>query len=361
VRRTALGLAGLAGVFGVSAVGGAACALPWAASAGGSERGAVAAVAYPERSLTYAPLLLSLAGRDAPGIPLLRSGGRPVAEAIVSGEAVAGALPLPDLVAAVAAGAPLVAFGALTRRAGGQLVVARDAPIPRRATALMDGGWSGARVGVTTGSGGSETLMRFWWLVDGPNGGAGGEGGSGPGASAGDYLTRDPWRREPRWIGFSTGEGLVAALKDGRIWAFLGPSGAAAQALLLGTAEVLANVSDGSAAGTASTALPVVLATRRDRLGAAHPLIPGLAAACARAGAALAAADGAALAAQAVPEQDGLARRQALRLDGPPAGSDGGLYSPDGRLAPEAVERYLELAARAGAGRAMAASTLVAE
>ena len=131
----------------------------------------------------------------------------------------------------------------------------------------MDGSWRGARVGVTTGSGGSETLMRFWWLADAPGlsgepGEPGESGEPGPGV---DYLERDPWRGEPRWIGFSTGEGLVAALKDGRIWAFLGPSGAG-QALLLGTAEVLANVSDGSAAGTASAALPVVLATRRDRL-----------------------------------------------------------------------------------------------
>lgn len=337
---------------GLAALAAGACAAPW--TPGGAAGGAPAAVAYPERSLTYAPLLLSLAGTDAPGLPLLRSGGRQVATAIASGEAVAGALPLPDLAAAVAAGAPLVAFGALTRRAGGQLVVARDAPIPRRATALMDGSWRGARVGVTTGSGGSETLMRFWWLADAPDL-SGGPGGPGPGV---DYLGRDPWRGEPRWIGFSTGEGLVAALKDGRIWAFLGPSGAAAQALLLGTAEVLANVSDGSAAGTASAALPVVLATRRDRLGAAHPLIPGLAAACARSAVALAAADGATLAAQAVPEQDALARQQALRLDASPA-AGGGLYSPDGRLAAEAVERYLDLAARAGAGLQLTAATLV--
>jgi hypothetical protein len=352
----------LAGVA-AGATGLAACALPGAPA---GRRAAVTAVAYPERSLTYAPLLLALArGPFAPPgpatVPLLRAGGQRVAAAIAGGEAVAGALPLPDLVAAVAEGAPLVAFGALTRRAGGQLVVARDAPIPPRSEALLAGEWRGARVGLTTGSGGSEALMRLWWLAG---------AGAGPAPrSATTSLARDPWHGEPRWLGFGTGEALVAALKDGRIWAFLGPSGAAAQALLLGTAEVVANVSSGGAAGLASRALPVVLAARRDRLAGGQPLLEGLPGACARAGAALASSGGPALVAGVLAEQDALTRQWALRLDVPaPEGGDpgggnpdggGSLFSPDGRLPPDAVARYLELISLAGATPAVDVATLV--
>jgi hypothetical protein len=351
----------LAGVA-AGATGLAACALPGAPA---GRRAAVTAVAYPERSLTYAPLLLALArGSFAPPgpatVPLLRAGGERVAAAIAGGEAVAGALPLPDLVAAVADGAPLVAFGALTRRAGGQLVVARDAPIPPRSDALLAGEWRGARVGLTTGGSGSEVLMRLWWLA-----GAGAGAGAGPvPGPATASLARDPWHGEPRWLGFGTGEALVAALKDGRIWAFLGPSGAAAQALLLGTAEVVANVSAGGAAGVASRALPVVLAARRDRLAAGQPLLEGLPGACARAGAALASSGGPALVAGVLAEQDALTRQRALRLDVPaPDGGDpeggGSLFSPDGRLPPDAVARYLELIALAGAPPAVDVATLV--
>jgi ABC-type nitrate/sulfonate/bicarbonate transport system substrate-binding protein len=293
-------------------------------------------------------------------VPLLRAGGQRVAAAIAGGEAVAGALPLPDLVAAVADGAPLVAFGALTRRAGGQLVVARDAPIPPRSEALLAGDWRGARVGLTTGSGGSETLMRLWWLA-----------GAGPATAslATTFLERDPWHGEPRWLGFGTGEALVAALKDGRIWAFLGPSGAAAQALLLGTAEVVANVSAGGAGEAASGALPVVLVARRDRLAAGHPSLQGLPGACARAGAALATPDGPALVARVLAEQDALTRQRALRLDVPPPDGAGGgdpgggesLFSPDGLLPPEAVARYLELVGPAGAPPAVDVAGLVTQ
>ena len=46
------------------------------------------------------------------------------------------------------------------------MVVARGRPPPAAATeALLGGEWRGARVGVTTGSGGSEALVRFWWLA----------------------------------------------------------------------------------------------------------------------------------------------------------------------------------------------------
>src|SRR5689334_6328264 len=104
LRRRSLG-AGLVGLAG------AACA-PRAAPLAGI-------VALPERSLAYAPLLLAVkmglyrspALRTA---TLLRSGGAAVAAAVAGGDADAGALSLPDFLDAVAAGAPLVAIGALT-------------------------------------------------------------------------------------------------------------------------------------------------------------------------------------------------------------------------------------------------------
>jgi ABC-type nitrate/sulfonate/bicarbonate transport system substrate-binding protein len=370
-RRSLLAGAARLGALGGVAIPGCAFSLPGSGPgpAGGV---AVAPVAYPERSLTYAPLLLAVGqGPFAPSgaggtAPLLRSGGRQVAAAVASGAAVVGALPLPDLVAAAQEGAPLVAIGALTRRAGGQLVVAPDAPLPRRTEAFLGGEWRGARMGVTTESGGSEALVRFWWLarlgsglpVDGARAAGTADGGAqGPAG----YLGRDPWRGEPRWIGFSTAEGLVAALKDGRVWAFAGPSTAAAQAVLLGAGEVLANVSDGSAAQEASVALPVVLAARRERVQGGDPLLGAIAGACARAGAALCGPDGGNLAARALPERDPLALRQAWALD-VPQGEDSlpAFFSADGRLPPEAVGRYLDLAARAGAALTLDAATLLA-
>lgn len=319
-------------------------------------------MAFPERSLTYAPLLIAaVASGDAGSalgaasaragaaeglIPLLCDGGAQVAEAVTSGAALAGALPLPDLVTAVAAGAPLVAFGALTRRWGGQLVVAHEAELPRRAEGLRDGSWRAARVGLQTGSDGSERLVRLWLLV----------AGSGP-MSHGAYLERDPWAGEPRWLGFSTGEGLVAALKDGRIAAFVGPSSAAAQAVILGAGEVVANFSDGSTAADVSAALPAVLAARQERIG--DPALTDLRAACARAGVALAGDEGPALVSRTFRERDPLTLRLALRLDvsGPPLG---GVYAADGLLAVAAVERYLELATAAGATPSVAAASLLA-
>jgi ABC-type nitrate/sulfonate/bicarbonate transport system substrate-binding protein len=287
-----------------------------------------------------------------------------VAAAVARGAAAVGALPLPDLVAAVQEGAPLVAIGALTRRAGGQVVVAPDAPLPHRVEAFLGGEWRGARMGVTTGSGGSEILVRLWWLARfgeaGLAGGLPGEEGV-PGAGTAGYLERDPWRGEPRWIGFSTAEGLVAALKDGRVWAFAGPSLAAAQAALLGAGEVLANLSDGSTAGEASAALPVVLAARRDRVQGGEPLLGAIVEACARAGAALSGRDGVGLALRALPERDPLALRRAWALDAPQGGvSPAGLFSTDGRLPPEALPRYLALAARAGAALTLDAADLLA-
>ena len=109
----------------------------------------------------------------------------------------------------------------------------------------------------------------------------------------------------------------MAALKDGRVWAFAGPSTAAAQAVLLGAGEVLANVSDGSAAAEASAAFPVVLAARRERVQGGDPLLGAIVGACARAGAALCARDGGALALRALPERDPVALRRAWALDVP--------------------------------------------
>jgi ABC-type nitrate/sulfonate/bicarbonate transport system substrate-binding protein len=155
----------------------------------------------------------------------------------------------------------------------------------------------------------------------------------------------------------------VAALKDGRVWAFAGPSTAAAQAVLLGAGEVLANVSDGSAATEASAAFPVVLAARRERVQGGDPLLGAIVGACARAGAALCARDGGAMALRALPERDPVALRRAWALDVPQGdtnnASSTALFSADGRLPPQAVGRYLELAARAGAALTLDASALV--
>jgi ABC-type nitrate/sulfonate/bicarbonate transport system substrate-binding protein len=333
---------------------------------------AVTPVAFPERSLAYAPLLLAAGSGPfaVPGerfVPLLCDGGSRVAAAVAGGNAVAGALPLADLVAAVASGMPLVAVGALTRRAGGQLVVARDAPIARRSGALLAGEWRGARVGLMTGSTGSEALMRFWWIAEASGGVAvpAGLGPSGLGASGpGVYLERDPWLAEPRWIGFGTAEGLVAALKDGRVWAFLGPSSAAAQATLLGTGEVAANFADGTTAPDVSATLPVVLACRRERSAGADPRLRRLVDACARGAVALAGEGGADLLGRALPERDALERERALRLDvpGPPIGTPSGaarptpagavgssIFAADGTIDLSALRRYLDLAGRAGA------------
>lgn len=384
-----------------------------------AERVTPAAVAFPERSLAYAPLLVVLglpidsrtalgAARSRVGtaerlIPLLCDGGAQVAEAVASGAALAGALPLPGLVAAVAAGAPLVAFSALTRRWGGQLVVAREAELPRHAEGLRDGSWRNVRVGLQTGSDGSERLVRLWLLAAGlghvshsAQGAYGAQGILGflpapPGdGSPPAHLGRDPWEGEPRWLGFSTGEALVAALKDGRIVAFVGPSSAAAQAVILGVGEVVANFSDGSTAPDVSAALPAVLVARQERIG--DPALSDLRVACARAGATLSGAEGPALVTRAFRERDPLALRLALRLDVPqPSGGEtdaprtaareagapaagalaadaqrevppllGGLYAADGQLPVAAVERYLQLAAAAGATPSVAAAALVA-
>jgi len=308
-------------------------------------------VAFPARSLSYAPLLLALArGEGAPPrplVPLLSDGGRQVAAAVAGGRAAAGALPLEDLVAAVAAGAPLVAFGALTRRRGAQLVVARGGGLSGGPEALLGGTWRGASVGLQTGGEGSERLVRLWWLAAGP-----------PAAPPATYLDRDPWAGEPRWIGFTTGEALVAALADGRIAAFCGPSLAAAQATVLGTGQVVGNFSDGSTGADVGAALPVVLAARRDRVQAGDPTVQYLRVACARAAAALTGGEGPFLAAQALPEIDPVALDRALRLDVPPGAP--GLYATDGRLSPAAVGRYLDLAAQAGTALAVDPAGLVA-
>ncbi|MGH2352466.1 MAG: ABC transporter substrate-binding protein [Chloroflexota bacterium] len=329
-------------------------------------------VAYPARSLIYAPLLVAqqhglYAAPPVHVVPLLRSGGRQVAAEVASGKADAGALPLADFLEAAAAGAPLVTFGALTRRFGGQLVVSATAAFPREVGALLSGEWRAAPVGLQTGSGGSEQMMRFWWLAEGPTPLAPlptGEGGTPAAASAKSglpsplvgaggrfpLLISDPLAGEPRWIGYGTSEGLVAALKDHRIDAFLGHSQAAAQAAILGGADIIASFSDGSVAPDVSSTLGTVLVARRERLAGRNPagdqFMHALVRGCARAAATLVGPDGPAAASRALPERDPLTLGLALRLDAPAESQS--IYALDGRLDPEAIGRYLQLAALAG-------------
>ncbi|HEX2033123.1 MAG TPA: hypothetical protein VHS99_02975 [Chloroflexota bacterium] len=318
-------------------------------------------LALPARSLTYAPLLVAISRRRQASppwdvVPLLLSGGRQVAAAVVSGVADAGAMPLGELLKAVASGAPLIGFGAVTRRFGGHLVAAPE--LDGDATSLLLGRWRAVPFGLQTGSEGSEAFLRLWWLSAGPAPDGvpqPGTGASAPGrdVSGEGLLAGDPLAGEPRWIGYGTAEGLVAALKDGRIKAFIGPAEAAAQAMILGGGRVVASFSGGSTAAEVSQALCTVLVARSDRLmgaspagGAAEAGFRTLLGACAGAAAALATPEGRRLAAQAMPERDPLGLELALALDAPGAAQS--VYAPDGRLPVQAVAYHLELLALAG-------------
>ena len=350
-------------------------------------------VAFPERSLSYAPLLVAVkAGLyRAPPVRLAlvqRASGPRVAAAVVDGAADAGAMTLPDLVAAVAAGAPLVAIGALTRRFAGQLVVAVDATMrDRTLAALLAGDWPGVRVGLQAGPEGTEQAMRFLLLAsrdvaprvsaaasdrlvrtsppfslsDVERGNACQDQLVSGGLACTKVLAGDPLHAEPRWIDYGTGEALVAALKDGRIAAFLGRSLAAAQATIAGGAEIVANFSRGEVAGNVTPALCHVLVVRRDRAEAIDrhtaDLLHSLVQASARAAAVLAGPEGLDMVTRALPDRDPIQLGTALRLDHPtPAAS---AYALDSRLPPEAMPRLLALAALAGRPLALDARTLV--
>jgi ABC-type nitrate/sulfonate/bicarbonate transport system substrate-binding protein len=352
------------------------------AACAGSTRPPAGVVALPERSLSYAPLLLAArAGLFASprlDVALIqRASGQHVAAALVDGSVDAGAMALADLVSAVAAGAPLIAFGALTRRFTGQLVVAADAPVrERNLDALRAGRWRGLRVGLQTGTEGTEQAMRHILLSSSargarepPQGGLtiGAAEGQPPGhlpprslSAGGPMLAADALDDEPQWIGYGTGEALVAALKDGRIAAFLGRSLAAAQATNTRDSEVVQNLSDGSIAGDVTPAFCHVLVVRRDRAelreGQAAQLLAGLVASCASAAQALTGPEGGDTAVRALPDRDATHLLRALQLDHPSASATA--YALDGRVPPQAAELYLELCARAGHRFALDAAQL---
>lgn len=342
-------------------------------------------VSFPERSLSYAPLVMAVKAGLFTAPPLRiallqRADGRRVAAALVDGSVDAGAMALPDLVTAVAAGAPLIAIGALTRRFAGQLVVAVDAPVQERSLeALLAGRWRALRVGLQTGTEGTEQAMRHILLSSvargtgqspqvGPARGADDQGHAGDSvpqspSATGTLLATDPLDGEPQWIGYATGEGLVAALKDGRIGAFLGRSLAAAQATNTNDSEVVQNLSDGSVAGDVTSAHCRVLVARRDRAesqdGERARFLAGLVAACGRAAQMLAGPEGGDAAVRTMPDRDATHLLRALQLDHPSAAASA--YALDGRVPPQSAALYLELCARAGKPYALDAARLATD
>jgi hypothetical protein len=306
-------------------------------------------VAVPERALPYAPLLLAVRRQLYVTPPervalVVRATSQSVAASVADGTADAGAIPAAELVRLAAAGVPVVAIGALARRFDGQLVAAAGAPLPQGTSAqgldaLLGGGWRAVRLGLQAGSGGTEQALRFLLLAHG--------------AAPLERAATDPLFGEPRLLTYSTAEALVAALKDGRIHAFLGSSLAAAQATLLGGTELLANFSDGSAAPDVTEPLCTVLIARPDRAGAGAgpggppaPFPRQLITACARAAAELSGPDGPSLIAEAIPERDPLHLATALRLAAP--APDRSVFALDGQVPREAFPRLLELYALAG-------------
>lgn len=343
VTRRRAALAAIAGAAAATSMAAAGCTR-WSASLDGL-------VAVPERALPYAPLFLAVREglyRQPPArvAMVVRSSARDAAAAVVEGEASAAALPLIDFAQAVAAGAPLVAIGALTRRATAQLVVATSSPLAGSGLdALLAGRWRAARVGVQTGGGGTERLARYL-LLD--------SGGPEPEGATGTLLAGDLFQGEPRWIAFGTDEALVAAIKDYRLDAFFGRSLATAQAVLLGGVEIAASFSEGTTAPHVASLGAIVLVTRRDRLDGASAIgrngtavfLSNLVAACRQAASTLSGANQLAAATQALPEIDRLALAAALRLDAP--NPQASAFATDGRLDPDALDYLAVLTAKAG-------------
>ncbi len=331
-RRT--GLAALSAVFL------AACAARQEPVAG--------VVAFPARTLSYAPLLAAVsAGLYAdPKVRVAlmqRRSGSDVAAVVADGTAIAGALPLEDLVQVVSEGAPLVAIGALTRRLPCQLVIADRPDVAQRSRDTLSGGdWRGMRLGVEGGPGGTERFVRFHALAQGVQ----------PTPAGRRLLATDPASGEPRWLAFETPEALVAALKDNRLDAFVGPPFAAAQTITLGGAVVATNFLEVPEAAETAGALPTVLVAHRDSLhdggtqSAVQALLRQVVQGCARAAADLAGPEAPASVIKALPERDPLHVTLAVRLASPSPGASA--FAAGGKLAEENVRRYLELSAMAG-------------
>src|SRR5206468_4719936 len=111
-------------------------------------------------------------------------------------------------------------------------------------------------LGVQIGGDGTERFLRALFLSSSPP----------PSPLDRPLLAGDPLAGEPRFVGYRPDEALVAALRDGRIDAFLGHATAAAPATLLGGSEIVANFSLGETAAPVAAAHGIVLVTRRDRV-----------------------------------------------------------------------------------------------
>jgi ABC-type nitrate/sulfonate/bicarbonate transport system substrate-binding protein len=329
-RRTLLSLA---------AIGLTAC--------GRAEPPFVGSVALPERSLRYAPLLLAVRERNAGGARgrlslQQRPGQGAMEQAVVEGSADVAAMPLPDLVTALAAGAPLVAIGALTRRASAFYVSTRPGDEgERRLEALLDGSWWGARAGVERGGGGTAQAVRLCmgargWppvqVIEELQAGAVGAPVA-PGAPV-------------RWIGYDTDEALVAAIKDHRIAAFVGRSMAAAQAAIVGGKDLSVASAAAELGEDVLGAVCTVLVARRERVAAGTRLFGDLVRDCAQAAEKLAGPQGVLAAGKALPERDALHLSVALRLDAPDPGR--AIFAADAQVPEGAVQRLLDLLGRAG-------------
>lgn len=308
-----------------------------------SEEPVAAVVAYPERSLSYAPLLLAVKRKMDAAAPMrvalaqLSAPGA-VARVVVSGEALAGAMGMPDFVANAAAGAPLVAMGALTSRLDSHLVTTTARGVPDATLAAIHGGaWRGLRVGVESGPDGTEAFVRMFAAWSGAR----------PAGPRREVAALSAMDGETRWSAFETDEGLAAALADRRLEAFVGRAYAAAQTLSYGSGAVAPRPAAGDEEHVLA-ALPTVLVTRRGGLtseeeGILRRLRAGIGAAVGE----LTGPDGKQAVMAALPEKDSLHVTLAHGLFTPSAAASA--YAREGRLADGAAARYVELSAMAGA------------
>ncbi|HEU5316743.1 MAG TPA: hypothetical protein VFX49_11575 [Chloroflexota bacterium] len=337
---------------------GAGTALAVLGAAGcGEQARPVGVVALPERSLTYAPLLLAVK-RGLWGEPpvrlavMQRADGRGVAEAVVGGAALVGAMALADLVGAVTDGAQLLGIGALTARLDCHVVVttARSTPPPTLA-AIHLGEWRGLRMGVESGADGTESFVRLSGVWSEAT------EGLGPRAPERAIAASDEVEGEVRWTELETDAALAAALADRRLEGFIGRPYAAAQALTYGSGQLGHSPAEGPERSVLE-ALPTVLVARRDVSSAGEvDLIRRIVQAAARGGRELTGSGGRRMAAEALPERDSLHLALAQRLMAADAATTA--YALDGRLGEEPVRRYLELSATAWAGRVARADASV--
>jgi hypothetical protein len=316
-----------------------------------SDTPVAAIAAYPERSLPYAPLLLAVKrGLYAePGVRValshLTEPGA-VAAALATGSALAGAMSLAELAQALAQGAPLVAFGALTRRLDCHFVAttARSVPIPTL-PAVHLGEWRGLRVGVERGPDGSEAFVRLFaawsnasrWVA---------QPALAPRPPQRELAAGYALDGEARWSALDTEEALAAALTDRRLEAFIGRAYAAAQTVSYGAGQIARPLAD-SGENHVLGALPAVLVTRRSGHRAAEEaLLKQLLRGVERAGAELTGATGKESALVALPEKDALHLSVAHGLFSPDVVSTA--YAADARLPADVVSRYVELSAMTG-------------